>query len=87
MVGLHPHIPHQEGLKTMKRYHKREDQSVSSDGLYKVVKTILKHNYFEFGQDVCHQILGAAIGTKFGTQGANNFMSRLEEEIFGNTEF
>ena len=48
VVGLHPHILHEEGLKTMKRYlDKREDQSVSTDGLYKLSKIILKYNYFE----------------------------------------
>ena len=53
VVGLYPHIPHKEGLKKVKSYlDKREDQSVSSDSLYKLPKTILKQNYFELGQDI-----------------------------------
>ena len=80
-VGLYPHIPHKEGLKTMKRYlDKREDQSLSSDSLYKLAKIILKHNCFELGQDVYHQILGTVIGTKFAPHYANIFIAGLEEE-------
>ena len=72
----------------MKRYlDKREDQSVSSDSFYKLGKIILKHNYFELGQDVYHQILGTAIGTKFASHYANIFMVGFEEEIFSSTEF
>ena len=72
----------------MKRYlDKREDESVSSDSLYKLAKIILKHNYLELGQDVYHQILGITIGTKFGLHYANIFMAGLEEEIFSSTEF
>ena len=76
VVGLYPHIPHEEGLETMKRYlDKREDLLVSSDNLYKLAKIILKHNYFELGQDVYHQILGTAIGTKFAPHYVNILFS------------
>ena len=44
----------------------------------------LKH---ELGQDVYHQILGTAIGTKFAPHYVNIFMAGLEEEIFSSTEF
>ena len=72
----------------MKRYlEKREDQSVSSDSLYKLVKIILKHHYFELEQDVYHKIFGTAIGLKFALNDANIFMAGLEQEIFSNTEF
>ena len=60
---------------------------MSSDSLYKLAKTILKHNYFELGQDAYHQILGTAIGTKFASHYANILMAGLEEEIFSSTEF
>ena len=87
-VGLYPHIPHDEGLQIMKKYlDKREDQSVTSENLYKLAEIVLKHNYFEFGQDVYQQILGTAIGTKFAPPYANIFMAGLEEEIFKNPKF
>ena len=88
VVGLYPHIPHDEGLQIMKKYlDKREDQSVTSENLYKLAEIVLKHNYFEFGQDVYQQILGTAIGTKFAPPYANIFMTSLEEEIFKNPKF
>ena len=88
VVGLYPHIPDEEGLQIMKKYlDKREDQSVTSENLYKLAEVVLKHNYFEFGQDVYKQILGTAIGTKFAPPYANIFMAGLEEEIFKNPKF
>ena len=60
---------------------------MSSDSLYKLAKVILKHNYFELGEDVYHQILGTAIAAKFPPHYSNNFMAELEEKIFSNTEF
>ena len=82
VVDLYPHIPH-EGVEIMRRFlDKREGQSVSSESLCKLANIVLKHNYFELGKGVCHQILGTAIGTKFAPHYANIFMAGLEEEIF-----
>ena len=66
---------------------KREDQSVSSESLCKPANIVLKHNYFELGKDVYHQILGTAIGTKFASHYANIFMAGLEEETFEKSDF
>ena len=72
----------------MKKYlDKREDQSVTSENLYKLAEIVLKYNYFEFGQDVYQQILGTVIVTKFAPPHANIFMASLEEEIFKNPKF
>ena len=81
-------MPHEEGLQIMKKYlDKLEGQSVTSENLYKLTEIVLKHNYFEFGQDVYQQILGTAIGTKFTPPYAKIFMAGLEEEIFKNPKF
>ena len=86
VLGLYPHIPHNKGLETMKRYgDKREDQSVFSDSLYKLAKIILKHNYFELGQDAYYQILGTAIDRKFAPHYTNICMAVLKN-IFSNTQ-
>ena len=85
VVGIYPHTPHDEGLQIMKKYlDKREDQSVTSENLYKLAEIVLKHNYFEFGQDIYQQILGTAFDTKFAPPHVNVFMTGLEEEIFKN---
>ena len=56
---------------------KHEDQLVSSESLCKLGNIVLKHNYFELGKDVYHQILGTAIETKFYPHYANIFMAGL----------
>ena len=48
---------------------------------------MLKHNYFELGQDLYHQISGPAILTEFAWHYANIFMAGLEEEIVSYTVF
>ena len=48
---------------------------------------VVKHNYFELGKDVYHQILDTAIGTKFASHYTNIFMAGLEEEIFEKSYF
>ena len=72
----------------MKKYlDKREDQSVTSENLYKPAEIVLKDNYFEFRQEVYQQILGTAVGAKFAPSYANIFMAGLKEEIFKNPKF
>ena len=88
VVGLYPHIPHEEGLEILKCFlDKREDQSVSSENLCRLAKIILKHNYFELGSDMYHQLLGTAIGTKYTPNYANIFMAGLEENLFKKLKF
>ena len=67
--------------------NKREDQSVSSESFCKLADILLRHNYFELGKDVYHQILGTTIGTKFAPHYANIFVTGLEEEIFEKSDF
>ena len=83
VIGLYPHIPHNQVVEIMRRFlDKREDQSVTSESLCKLANIVLKHNYFELEKDLYHQILGTTIGTKFAPHYANIFMAGLEEEVF-----
>ena len=83
VVGLYARIPHEEGLEIIKYFlDNREDQSVSSENLYRLAKIILKHNFLELGSDMYHQLLGTAIGTKFAANYTNIFMAGLEENLF-----
>ena len=88
VVGLYPHIPHDQGFEIMRRFiDKCENQSVSLESLCKLANEVQKHNYFELGKDVYHEILGTAIGTKFALHYAYIFMAGLEEEIFEKSHF
>ena len=64
--------------------NKREDHSVSTESLCQLAEIILKHNYFENGQELYHQLLGTPIGTKFAPNYANLFMAGIEVKYFNN---
>ena len=55
VVGLYPHIPHDQGVETMERFfNKHEDPSVSSESICKLANIVLKHDYSELEKDVYH---------------------------------
>ena len=65
-VGLHPSIPHDAGLETIRKaLDNREKKKISNDDLTKMAELVLKNNYFEFNGKVKKQISGTAIGTRF----------------------
>ena len=87
-MGLYPHIPHEEGIGIMKEFlNQREVKDISEKSLCDLATIILKNNFFEIGEEVYHQLLGTAIGTKFAPSFANLFMAGLEKKIFENTNF
>ena len=82
VVGLYPHIPHDEGIEAMRYYlSDRMVQNVSTESLCNLAKIVLENNFFEFGEKKFKQKLGTAIGTKFAPPYANLFMARLEEDF------
>ena len=86
VVGLYPHIPHDEGIAIMAEFLEgRTDKTVSTRSLCELAKIFLKENYFENGNSVYHQMLGTAIGTKFAPPYANLFMAGLEKQISRST--
>ena len=90
-LGSYPHKPYEEDLKILKCcLDKREDQWVSSENLCGLVKIILKHNYFNYFElvsDMCHQLLGTGISTKFTPNYANNFIAGSEGNFFKKLKF
>ena len=62
--------------------NKREEHSDSTESLCQLAEIILKHNYFENGTEIYHQLLGTAIGTKFPPNYANLLMAGIEDKIF-----
>ena len=66
VVGLYPHIPHEEGIEIMEEFlNQRKVKDISTKSLCDLATIILKNNFFEIGGEVYHQLLGTAIGTKF----------------------
>ena len=94
MVGLYPHIPHGEGLDSMKEILNEFKGKVNYgewyvDGvdLVEMATIILENNYFEFDGQIYWQKQGTAIGTKFAPAYANIFMYVLETRMLGICEF
>ena len=49
VVRLYPSIPQEAGLRALKAIlDRREEKKVSTEDLVKMVKFVLKNNYFEF---------------------------------------
>ena len=94
VVGLYPHIPHEDGLESMRKVLSefKEIVNVSEwyvDGmdLIEMATIILENNYFEFDGDIYWQKQGRAIGTKFAPAYANIFMYVLETRMLKECEF
>ena len=82
VIGLHPSIPHEVGLKALEEaLEKRDPQQISTDDLIKLVKFVLQNNYFEFNREFKQQISGTTIGTKFAPPYACIFTDQVESEF------
>ena len=51
------------------------------------LKLFSKKMNFELGDEIFHQLLGTATGTKFAPNYANILMARLERKLFANNKF
>ena len=46
VVGLYPHIPHCEGLETLRKATEKGNPKVPVENLYNLAKLVLENNYF-----------------------------------------
>lgn len=81
MVGLYPHIPHNEGLDAIRALNKQDNQETPTDLIVDLAELVLRNNNFEFDGKHFLQILGTAIGTKMAPAYANLFMDELERRL------
>ena len=81
VVGLHPSIPHEAGLKALKEaLDERENRNIARNDLIRMAEFVLKNNYFKFNGQVKQQISGTAIGTKFVPAYTCIFMDDIESK-------
>ena len=79
VVGLYPNIPHEVGLKSLKKdLDRRREKKISTEDLVKMGEFVLKDSYFEYGRNVYQQISGTAIDAKF--------RSSLRLHFYGSTQ-
>ena len=83
VMGLYPHIPHDEGLRALSEaLIKSPNTSVPADDLVDLAELVLKNNNLTFNGKHYLQILGTAIGTRMAPSYANIFTGRVESELF-----
>ena len=88
VVGLYPNIPHDIGLKyLMERLNERQNKRIPTNILVEMAHFVLNNNYFEFNNEIYHQISGTAIGTKFAPPYACIFMDRVENDFLETEKF
>jgi len=87
VVGLYPHIPHNEGLDAIRHaLDGRENQETPTNLIVDLAELVLRNNNFEFDGKHYLQTLGTAIGTKMAPAYANIFMDRLEQRLLSEAE-
>ena len=83
VMGLYPHIPHDEGLRALSEaLIKSPNTSVPADDLVDLAELVLKNNNLTFNGKHYLQILGTAIGTRMAPSYANIFMGKVESDLF-----
>ena len=83
VVGLYTNIPIEDGLEAVRdALEEREDKSVSTEFLVRLLEIVLKNNIFEFNQQLFQQLIGTAMGTKCAPNYSNLFMAKkIDPEI------
>ena len=80
--SLYTNIDHNEGAEAcFERLENRNNKSVPSEILKRVILLVLKSNIFRFGSRYYKQMNGCAMGTPMAPNVANLFMSKLESKI------
>ena len=89
VVGLYPHIPHDEGLQAVKEALLAWDSNLDEgkklgdlkNDIVDFTEIVLKNSNFEFDGKHFVQKLGTAIGTRMAPSYANIFMDKLERQL------
>ena len=87
--ALYLNIPHREGIKAVldRLYHNNadsEDIQIPTGTMKDLLNIVLTKNYFQFTDELHHQVQGTAMGTKMAPAYANIFMAELEEKLLDN---
>ena len=84
VVGLYPHIPHDEGLTAVRKaLDNKCDAEIPTNDIVDLAELVLKNNDFEFDGKHYLQKRGTAIGTRMAPSYGNLFMHDLESKFIG----
>lgn len=93
VVGLYPHIPHDEGVAALKEallkfdgFNEGDWEGSLNEDVVTFTDLVLRNNNFEFNGKHYLQKLGTAIGTRMAPSYANIFMDNLERRLLRDAE-
>ena len=67
------------GLQSLrKRINETGICNIPTEEIISITEFVFKNNYSEFNEEICKQISGTAIGTKFATPYVSIFMGEME---------
>ena len=79
VTGLYTNIPHEQGLETLRQaLDTREDKTVPTDFLIKLMHHVLSANTFEFNSKLYLQLIGTAMGTRAAPTFSNLYMASID---------
>ena len=82
VVGLHPYIPHGEGLASLRKLLETSDyKHIPGDTLTELAEVVLKDNIFESDEKTFKQKRGTAIVMKFALPYAILFIADFEKKM------
>ena len=82
LKSMYTNIPIDEGIEAFRiELDKREDQTIPTEFLIRLLRLVLENNIFEFNKEFWLQLLGTAMGTRVAPTYANIFMNKLEKEM------
>ena len=83
VAALYTNIPQEEGLDAVREALKnRDDTSVPTEFLIRMLEIVLKHNIFEFNSELFVQLIGTAMGSRPAPSYANLFMAnKIDTQI------
>jgi len=87
--SLYLNIPHKDGITAVlnRLYHKNinsDKVDIPPGTMADLLNIVLTKNYFQFADQMYHQVQGTAMGTKMAPAYANIFMGELEETLLQN---
>ena len=77
IIGAYTNIPQEDGTSFLKEaMDERNDQTVPSEFISKMMELVLKHNFFEFNSAIWTQLFGTAMGVHPAPNYANIYLAR-----------
>ena len=87
VISLFTIIPQEEGIQaTRESLNKRTEQTVPTEFIIRLLEVVLSENIFEFSDQYYKQNVGTSMGSCPAPDFANNFMAKIDQNIWDISE-